>query len=296
MANQSIALLDSVDLSQVNSMMANISKFQAIVQATLKKGHDYDTIPGTQKPTLLKPGAEKILMLLGLTSEYQIVSQIEDYANGEFAYTVRCLLTKGDNKITEGLGSCNSREDKYRWRWIPENDIPNGVDPENLKQRTTKWGKTQYRIENDEICSQANTILKMAKKRAQIDATLTVAALSEVFTQDMEDLKGLLQAEELDNLTEKDAGHAKVTFGKHKGKTLQEVAAEDMGYIKWLAENAREEGMRKAAQMLVEGAQKPPERVDVKGKGEAKAPVTPPPNTPPYTEETQLPWEENNNG
>ena len=33
----------------------------------------------------------------------------------------------------------------------------------------------------------ANTVLKMAKKRAQVDAVLTVASLSEIFTQDMED-------------------------------------------------------------------------------------------------------------
>ena len=33
-----------------------------------------------------------------------------------------------------------------------------------------------------------NTVLKMAKKRALIDATLLVASLSDIFTQDLEDM------------------------------------------------------------------------------------------------------------
>jgi len=39
-----------------------------------------------------------------------------------------------------------------------------------------------------ETASQKNTILKMAKKRALVDAVLGFATLSEVFTQDLEDI------------------------------------------------------------------------------------------------------------
>ena len=261
-----VSVLESVDLTQMGNMMSNISKFQAIIQQTLKKGHDYDTIPGTQKPTLLKPGAEKTLMLLGLTSEYGIEEKVEDYAKGIFAYTVRCTITKNGNKITEGLGSCNSKEDKYRWRWVKEDDLTQGIDKDIIKHRTTKYGSTQYRIENDEIYSQVNTILKMAKKRAQIDATLTVAALSEVFTQDMEDMRQFIQAEEIDNLKSDEVVNIKVSFGKHKGKTLQEVAKEDISYITWLAKNAKEEVMRKAAEMILNGDQKPSQVVHITPK------------------------------
>ena len=44
------------------------------------------------------------------------------------------------------------------------------------------------RIENDEIFSQRNTLLKMAKKRALVDAALSAGRLSDMFTQDMEDI------------------------------------------------------------------------------------------------------------
>ena len=37
----------------------------------------------------------------------------------------------------------------------------------------------------------ANTVLKMARKRALVDAALTVGSLSDVFTQDLEDMEGI---------------------------------------------------------------------------------------------------------
>lgn len=248
-----ISVLDSIDVGQINNMMNSIVRFQTVVQNALKKGHDYDTIPGTQKPTLLKPGAEKLLMLLGLTSEYEIVEKVEDYDRGVFAYTIRCILSKGNHKIAEGLGSCNSKEDKYRWRWVKEEDLPVDIDKDTLKSRTTRYGTVQYRIENGEICSQANIILKMAKKRAQVDATLTVAALSEVFTQDIEDMREFIQAEEMENMKSDEVTNIKLMFGKYKGKTLGEIAKSDTSYLEWLAKNARDEVLKKAAEMIING-------------------------------------------
>jgi hypothetical protein len=258
-----LTIIESMDLQQVGNTMNNIAKFQAILQSQLKKGHDYDVIPGTQKPTLLKPGAEKTLMLLGLTSEYQVIEKVEDYQKGIFAYTVKCTLARNGNKITEGLGSCNSKEDKYRWRWAKENELPAGLDKDALKSKTNVYGTTRYRVENDDICSQANTILKMAKKRAQIDATLTVAALSEVFTQDLEDMRDFIQAEKLDNMKDDEVGNIKINFGKYKGQTLQEVAKSDIGYVRWIAEKGKDEVMRKAADMILNGKQEPPKDVYV---------------------------------
>jgi len=150
-----VSMIDTVNLQAIQQTMQKIASFQAIVQKTLKPNHDYGIIPGTgDKPTLLKPGAEKILMLFGLTSEFEEIERVQDYENGFFAFTIKCILSKNGQKVTEGVGHANTREKKY------------------VKQ-------DPYSI--------ANTILKMAKKRALIDATLTVAALSEIFTQDLED-------------------------------------------------------------------------------------------------------------
>lgn len=249
--NMMMSLIENVEVNEIVGTLNKITQVQAAVQKELKQGHDYDTIPGTSKPTLLKPGAEKLLMMFGLTSEYEIIERIEDYERGIFAYTMKCTLSKGNYKITEGVGSCNSKENKYRWRWVKEGDLPTGIDKSSLKQRSNRWGKVEYQIENDEIYSQANTILKMAKKRAQIDATLTVASLSELFTQDIEDMRQFMQQEEVSNLTDVEAENVKLTFGKHKGKTLKEVHEIQPDYLDWLASNAKEEVMKKAANMVL---------------------------------------------
>ena len=68
-------IINDVDLGQIQASMTKIAQFQAVVQKALKQDHDYGVIPGTNKPTLLKPGAEKILMLMGLTSEYEITEK-----------------------------------------------------------------------------------------------------------------------------------------------------------------------------------------------------------------------------
>ncbi|EGO2729429.1 hypothetical protein CYR81_11230 [Enterococcus faecalis] len=216
--NHSMDMVMDADLSKVTQQLQAISNFQTVVQENLKSGQDFGLIPGTNKPTLLKPGAEKIQMLFGVTSEYEEIERIQDYDNGFFAYTIKCTLSKNGQKITEGMGHCNTKEKKY----IKQ-------DPFTL----------------------ANTCLKMAKKRAQIDATLTIASLSEVFTQDMEDLQEFVQREQTETMNEQDARLMKVTFGKHKGRTLGDIVQEDASYVEWLAKNAKQEAMKQAANMLL---------------------------------------------
>lgn len=156
--NTNLSIIDNINVQLVQQTMQKIASFQAVVKNTLKEGHDYGTIPGTgSKPTLLKPGAEKILMLLGLTSEYELIEKVLDYEKGFFAFTVKCVIYRNGQKITEGMGHANTREKRY----------------------TSGKQHDPYTL--------ANTVLKMAKKRAQVDAVLTVASLSEIFTQDLED-------------------------------------------------------------------------------------------------------------
>ena len=187
-----LTIIDTVEVGQVQATMQKISQFQAVVQGALRENHDYGVIPGTgTKPTLLKPGAEKILMLMGLTSEYEVSERVQDYVNGFFAFTVKCVLSKGGMRVTEGLGHANTKEARYARRWLTEKKLPEGVDKKNLRKREKngKYGKyVEYLVENDDPYTLANTVLKMAKKRAQVDAALTVASLSDIFTQDLEDL------------------------------------------------------------------------------------------------------------
>ena len=88
-----------------------------VMESVMKKDEHYGVIPGTQKPTLLKPGAEKLGMTFRLGVTYTVISAIRQ--ERFISYTVRADLhhIPTGNYVGSGLGSCNSRETKYRWRY-----------------------------------------------------------------------------------------------------------------------------------------------------------------------------------
>ena len=149
-------IIEQVDTNSLRRSLQAIGSFQQLVRSQFKQNHDFGVIPGTgNKPTLLKPGAEKIVMLLGLTSEYEVIESTRDFEKGFFQYQIKCKLIKNGTIVTEGMGAANTKERKY------------------LKQ---------------DPFSVDNTVLKMAKKRALVDAALLVGSLSDIFTQDIEDM------------------------------------------------------------------------------------------------------------
>jgi hypothetical protein len=187
------------------------------VSRVLRRDVDYGVIPGTDKLTLLKPGAEKLTTFFGLSTRFQLIERIEDWTGNDyqgepfFYYLYRCQLFRGDLLIAEADGSCNSREQKYRWR-DQQRTCP------ECKQAAIIKGKEEYgggwlcfkkkggcgakfsngdpsiegqivgRVPNPEIADQVNTIQKMGQKRALVAATLMAVNASEFFTQDMEDM------------------------------------------------------------------------------------------------------------
>jgi hypothetical protein len=270
--NNQLSIIDSVDVQSISTTLQKINTMQAMIQVSLKKDHDFGVIQGTNKPTLYKPGAEKILMMFGLTSEYEFLDKIEDFDKGFFSYSIKCILTKNGQKITEGVGHCNTYEGKYRWRWVKEYEIPSNISKDDLISKNDKYGRTIFKIENDDPFTLANTVLKMAKKRAQIDATLTVGSLSEVFTQDIEDMKDFLQNEEIETMLPEEAAAIKITFGnKHKGKTLGEIYKTDKGYFEWLHNNEKTDPViKKGCEILINAANTSKANKDKEAKADAE--------------------------
>lgn len=126
------------------------------IDTVLVAGSDYGIIPHCSKPSLLKPGAEKILNYLGLIARTEVVNRVEDYNVGFFSYECKVFLIDYNGVVKgEGVGITNTREGKYA--------KSNGYSVQNV-------------------------VLKMAKKRAFVDATLNVGNLSARFTQDVEDM------------------------------------------------------------------------------------------------------------
>ena len=170
---------------------ATVNLIQEVMQAVMKDGVHYGTIPGTTKPTLYKAGAEKILS----TFRIGVDPEVEDLSTEDEARVrvrARGVHQSTGQYLGAGVGECSSNEDKYRWR-ATVSDAEWHATPEDRRRikyarirKSDDTGETrQVRTHPADI---ANTVLKMAKKRAQIDLCLTVTAASDVFAQDIEDL------------------------------------------------------------------------------------------------------------
>ena len=131
------------------------AKINTCIEQLFQEGVHYGLVAGVKKKFLFKAGAEVIANLLGLVVRTEIIDKVEDYANGYFSYTCKTWLIDGSGVIrAEGLGCCNSRENKYA-----------KSNPYNV----------------------VNILMKLSKKRSFTDAILGVASLSNRFSQD-EDL------------------------------------------------------------------------------------------------------------
>ena len=149
--------LPRITTEDIRELKQQYDMFRRLQKEVLEENIDYGYPAGRrsqeEKPSLYKSGAEKLTRLFNLTPRFELLKVVEqeDYV----AYMFKCTLQTRDGfTVGEGYGSCNSRE-KRHWS---ENPLGN-----------------------------ANTILKMAKKRSHVDAVLTGLGASNVFTQDLED-------------------------------------------------------------------------------------------------------------
>ncbi len=173
---------------------AQINLIQEVMQSVMIEGTHYGTIPGCKKPSLYKPGAEKILSTFGLKADPDIEDLCTD---DEIRYRIKsCIISAGGRVIGYGVGECSSKEEKYKWRGSVCDEEFNET-PEDLRRQ--KWckgwnNKPNYQIKQvrTNMSDIANTILKMAKKRSLVDACLTTTACSDIFEQDIEDLDGVV--------------------------------------------------------------------------------------------------------
>lgn len=193
-------------------LLEQTTKIQECMKLVMKRDEHYGIIPGTgtadrpAKPTLLKPGAEKLCLLFRLDPEYEILQSME--APERVSYMVRCTLyhIPTGSRVASGLGSCNSREDKYL-RPAPKK-CPHCSKETIFKSKHDEggwycWAKkggcgAQFVAGDPAIEQQdsglkdpadlCNTILKMGCKRALVAAVLNATAASDFFTQDLDDL------------------------------------------------------------------------------------------------------------
>jgi hypothetical protein len=204
----------------VADIIGQVRLIQEVMAKVMTEGEHFGCIPGCgNRKTLLQPGAQKLTMTFRLAPEYQI--QETNYDRGHKEYRVICTLksiTSG-NFVGQGVGCCSTLEGKYRWKGGARK-CPECGKEAIIKGKAEygggwlcfakkggcgqKWpdgaseieGQSVDKVEHDSPADFYNTVLKMAKKRAFVDATITATAASDIFTQDVGDDDGNVDAPE----------------------------------------------------------------------------------------------------
>lgn len=207
------ALMEWVKSSLVDG--TDMGKIHVVGKDKCSAGRNCTNPGHFSKPSLFKPGAEKICGMLGLKPTFPTLKDYEDRVihGGEIAQIIlRCHLIDGTGAtVADGVGARSVSQD---------------------------YGDL-------------NKSLKMCAKSAQIDATLRCAGLSEVFTQDIEDMKlGDKPDEPSEPINPVDFV---MPFGKHKGSTMGEIYEIDPDYLDYISDQMHDKpDIRKAALDAIE--------------------------------------------
>lgn len=308
---QSGALQQAYGLFTPSVVREQINAIQEVMRDSMQNGTHYGVVPGCgDKPTLLKPGAEKLGFTFRLAPDYEI--EFTDLGGGHREYRVTCRLTSIHTgaHVGSGVGICTTMESKYRYR-KSERKCP-ACGAEAIIKGKDEYGggwlcwakkggcgakfadhdsaiisQPAGKVENPDIADTYNTVLKMAKKRAHVDAILTATAASDIFTQDIEDVADLpVVAQVVDvtpepqqapppsrprtmaNRDEADAdapaGVAVVPFGKNKGTPITQLSDSSLS---WYHERAIDKGEGGAWLVALEN------EIDRRKHGQAEMPL-----------------------
>jgi len=193
---------DSVEVYQDHitavEIRAQVNLIQEVMESVMKNTIHYGTIPGCgDKPALFKPGAEKLCATFRMAPD-PIVEDLSDDDSARYRVTCRMLSQQSGLFLGSGVGECSSNEEKYKWRKaVCEEEFD--ATPEDRKRSVWKKGYKNPNYQVDQVRTNsadvANTVLKMAKKRALVDAVLTITAASDIFEQDFEEIPDHLRPE-----------------------------------------------------------------------------------------------------
>lgn len=202
MSNTALATLDQHELS-VGELTKQVNKIQEVMETVMKLDVHYGVIPGTKENTLYKAGAEKLNLVFRLSPTFDLeVIELDEPGHREYRFV--CTLTHLPTGLIfgEGYGSCSTMESKYLYRTgevvetgkpVPqeywnERDIELiGGKGHAVKKIDGQWQivKQGEKVKHTNPADNYNTCLKMGKKRAAIDATLSATAASDIFKQDL---------------------------------------------------------------------------------------------------------------
>jgi len=144
---------------------ARIAKVHWIKDSLMKEGIHYGYTPidkegnTTEKPSLYQPGAQMLNIIFQHAPSYQRQVERWEPENGKviFLFNLDCTLTHYPTGLVVGAGMGGASTGEGRWR----DKHPLGV---------------------------YNSVMKIGAKRSYVAATVSCVGVSEIFTQDLEDM------------------------------------------------------------------------------------------------------------
>lgn len=206
----------------VEEVVEQKDKIKQVMERVMTEDVHYGKIPGVNKPSLLKPGAEAINVALRLAPHY--ASEKIWHDDGHLTVVTKCELHHIPTGLIVGTGEglCTTRESRYAYR-TAKRECPLCGEPQIRRSKNQPrqgdyegasssdppgwycWRKEggcganfahddqritsqeEGKVPNPDLADSYNTVLKMSDKRALVAAVLNATAASDVFTQDVED-------------------------------------------------------------------------------------------------------------
>ena len=226
-----------VDAHTAAEFRAQVTRIQEVMKEIMQKDQHFGVIPGTQKPTLYKAGSEVLLSTFRIAVDPEVVDLSTP---DEIRYRIIARGVHMGTGVTvgAGVGEASSNEEKYKWRDAVCNEEFDYTEEHRRRVKFQKdWNaqpdgyrrRYQVRAEPADI---ANTILKMAKKRAQIDLTLTALAASDIFTQDLEDMPEGMQHMGEETVPPRGKPETAAPQAKSNGGTDKPATNKQIGLVK----------------------------------------------------------------
>ena len=139
-ADESVTQIQPMDVRRIGETYRLMTEF---INQNMHEDVDFGTIPGTGKPTLYKPGAEKLQRFFALSAPIELVEAVEEWKEPItetgfplFHYRYVCKVYNKNGAILSTCeGECNSYETRYRWRWVSESEVPQEYDKSLLTAR-----------------------------------------------------------------------------------------------------------------------------------------------------------------
>lgn len=192
---------------RIDTMLAGRSYIVEKIKPILIPEVDIYTLPGMKKPSLGKPGSEKLAKIFGLSSKFSIDKETMEAigelpAGKRFVAFVCDLFDKSGAHMGQGRGATFVEFYRTNYRSAKKGEYEEaskqpGFNPSDWKQARGNYGP-YWRVKDGEVFDELalNKAIKMAQKSAYVDAVIRATGMSDLFTQDLEDMKGLDVEEE----------------------------------------------------------------------------------------------------